>query len=129
MVEKPAPLTVAPVADAPVAPAAPAPVMYAYVIRYEKGGNFAYETGAGKFDNVAAARAFAIAQCEKKGRNCKFNYTPVGNCIAVARPPYGSFRVSVVAPDEAAAAANALSQCAEEHASGCRIDKALCPQP
>lgn len=117
----------------PVAPAAePAPppmVSYAYVYRYEKGDNFAYGTGLGQFENVAAARVSVIARCQQKGRNCKFNYAPVGNCIAVARPPYGPFRVSAVQPDEAQASADALSQCAEDHASGCRIDKVLCPQP
>lgn len=119
------------VAQASVAPPPPpAPVAYAYVFRYEKGGSFAYEIGSGKFENVAAARAAVIGQCQRRGgRNCKFNYAPAGNCIAVARPPYGPFRVSVVAPDQAAAAANALSQCAEEHSSGCAIDKMLCSQP
>jgi cell division septation protein DedD len=110
-------------------PSAPPMVTYAYVYRYEKGDNFAYGTGAGQFENVAAARASVMARCQQKGRNCKFNYAPVGNCIAVARPPYGSFRVSLVEPDEAQASANALSQCSEEHASGCKVDKVLCPQP
>jgi hypothetical protein len=103
-------------------------VQYGYVYRYEKDGGFGYQVKVGKFENVAAARVAAISECQAKGgRNCKFNFAPSGNCISVARPPSGQYRVSAPAPDEVTAAADARAQCLEEHSYGCRIEKVLCP--
>lgn len=121
-----------PLAPAPMAPggadAQPALVPYAYVYRYEKDGEFAYHTKSGKFETVAAARTAAISECQANGgRNCKFNFAPSGLCIAIARPPSGEFRVSTPEPDVASASRNARAQCLEDHASGCRVDKVLCP--
>lgn len=106
----------------------PGLVSYGYVYRYEKDGGFGYNFKVGKFENVSAARAAAISECQQKGgRNCKFNFAPVGLCIAVARPPSGQYRVSDPLPDEDAASAGARELCLQDHASGCRIDKVLCP--
>jgi hypothetical protein len=131
-VERPAPVAPPAVAAKPPAPAEaaqqPGLVSYAYVYRYEKDGGFGYEFKLGKFDNVSAARVAAISECQQKGgRNCKFNFAPAGLCIAVARPPSGQYRVSEPLPDEAAASSAARELCQQDHASGCHIDKVLCP--
>ncbi len=115
----------------PAAPfAAPQLPSYRYVIRYEKNGAFAYEIGGGKFENVVAARAAALAECQAKGgRNCKFNYASAGHCIGVARPPQGPFRVSQLQPDEDSAADDALEQCESDDQTDCRVVKVLCQEP
>ncbi len=124
--QRPAPPAPA-AAKAPEAPALGL-VPYAFVYRYEKDGGFGYDFKVGKFENVAAARVAAISECQQKGgRNCKFNFAPAGLCIAVARPPSGQYRVSQPLPDEDAAASDARELCLQDHASGCRVDKVLCP--
>lgn len=100
------------------------------MIRYEKNGGFALEIGAGKFENVIAARTAALAECQAKGgRNCKFNYASAGHCIGVARPPQGPFRVSQLEPNEASAANDALQRCEFDYQTSCRVVKVLCQEP
>jgi hypothetical protein len=125
---RPAAAAARPPEAAPPASPALALTSYAYVYRYEKDGVFGYDFKVGKFENVSAARVAAISACQQKGgRNCKFNFAPPGLCIAVARPPSGQYRVSEPLPDEDSASSDARDLCLQDHSSGCRIDKVLCP--
>jgi hypothetical protein len=131
---KPAAPPAASPASAAVTPTPPASTSslpsYRYVIRYEKNGAFAFDTGAGKFANVVAARAAALAECQAKGgRNCKFNYASAGRCIGVARAAQGPIRVSQLQPDETSAADDALEQCEMDEDASCRVVKVLCQEP
>jgi hypothetical protein len=128
----PQPAAPQPLAAVTPAPPASAPTLpsYRFVIRYEKNGAFAFDVGAGKFENVVAARASALAECQARGgHNCKFNYATAGHCIGVARPPQGPFRVSQLEPSEASAANDAVEQCEFEYQTSCRVVKVLCQEP